>query len=107
MPDEFRRLEWDDFVTEFRPMIAPVNPGGELEGYLHATYGPDWEAVQVAGRHDPNTIWTVVDYNEENVANAPYGDYMWDILPGFHIVNRLGFLVCEVPRTTDAVEGTY
>lgn len=53
------------------------------------TYGADFEAVTAA---DEKTVWTVVegDGNENQY-----------LLPGFHAVNRIGYVLAERPITDE------
>ncbi|NTF18200.1 hypothetical protein G6L37_07255 [Agrobacterium rubi] len=56
---------------------------------LFETYGKDFENVKAA---DPLTVWTVVEgFETEN-------QYL---LPGFHFVNRIGYVLAEKPITEE------
>ena len=56
--------------------VAPYN------GRMYETYGEEFEAVKKAGWE---RIWTLVDTDEGLCISA-----------GRHIVNRLGYFICEV-----------
>lgn len=56
---------------------------------LFETYGSDLEAVDAA---DPLTVWTVVEGFETD------NHYL---LPGFHRVNRIGFVLAQKPITQE------
>lgn len=53
----------------------------------HETYGADLEAVEAA---DPMTVWTIVEGDET--------DNLY-LVPGFHAVNRIGYVLAEKPIT--------
>src|SRR5262249_3344497 len=58
-------------------------------GCLFETYGAELQFVQ---QQDYRTVWTLVDGDDGH-------QY---IVSGFHIVNRLGYLISTVPVTSDA-----
>lgn len=64
-------ITYDEFEAKYKPL--PM-----LE-----TYGADLELVQET---DEKYIWTFVD-------GGDYSGYS----AGFHYVNRLGYIICEVP----------
>lgn len=59
---------------------------------LHETFGSDLEAVQAA---DPMTVWTIVEGDETE------NQYL---LPGFHFVNRIGYVLSEKPITKEELD---
>ena len=88
-----RIINEDDWVEEFKPLPA-ITPGS---GY---DYGNGCTLVDGHSEIDrdylkgcdPKTVWTVVSGD---------GDA---ILPGFHVINRLGNIVTEKPWTDDIDE---
>ena len=88
-----RTILEDDWVAEFKPLPAP-QPGS---GY---DYGDGCTLIDGHSREDltylksveSNRIWTVVTGD---------GDA---IIPGFHVVNRLGNIVTEKPWTNDIAD---
>ncbi len=63
---------------------AKDNSGGSS---FFETFGEDFEAVTAA---DPMTVWTIVEGDETE------NQYL---LPGFHHVNRIGYVLSEQPIT--------
>ena len=61
---------------------------GDSPGCLFATGGDELEFVR---QQDARTVWTLVDGDD--------GDQY--VLSGFHIVNRVGYLISTVPVTPD------
>jgi hypothetical protein len=65
------------------------NPGGSV---LFETIGEDLEIVQAA---DPLTVWTVIEGDETE------NQYLF---PGFHAVNRIGFIISAWPITQEELD---
>jgi hypothetical protein len=86
-------LTEEAFEERYKPRLNHFYPDAENEvpfgGCLYETYGQEWDHVKA---QDPRHVWTVVSGEE---------DSLW-YLPGFHLVNRLGYLVCEHPHAYDA-----
>ena len=70
--------EWNDRFGD-----AKENAYGST---LFETYGKDLEAVKSA---DPACVWTVIEGDNDN-------QYL---IPGIHVVNRMGFVIAENPIT--------
>jgi hypothetical protein len=71
----------DEFDETYRPLPNPLDSSASFDGALLETYGPELDHVTSA---DPHHVWTVLD-------GAPPV-----IVSGFHVVNRLGYLITEV-----------
>lgn len=68
---------WDAFEKKFRPIDGP-------DGALY------WRYDQLPENVDVHRVWTIVDC-----------DGTLYVAAGFHIVNRIDYVVCEVPWTAD------
>lgn len=75
-----RRTE-SDWMERFGDPLKNAATGSTL----FETYGADLEAVHAA---DPLTVWTVVEGSETE------NQYL---LPGFHRVNRIGYVLSSRP----------
>ena len=84
-------LHEDAFYAYFKPYRHPEAQHSIWGGYGLENYGKDFEVVR---RLSPDFVWTVVD--GEN-------DEQW-ITPGIHYVNRICYLVTEVPHAGPDVE---
>ena len=84
-------LHEDAFYAYFKPYRHPEAQHSIWGGYGLENYGKDFEFVR---RLSPDFVWTVVD--GEN-------DEQW-ITPGIHYVNRICYLVTEVPHAGLDVE---
>lgn len=76
----------DDFETDYRPRPAPnADPCGDTT----------WEFEQ-AKTQPIEHVWTIVDGDDDLYA-----------LAGFHVVNRVGYVVTEVPWASDGAEAVW
>jgi hypothetical protein len=79
----------EDWETEFRPMPNHLSKNASWQdehgvGVLFETYGAELEFVMA----QPNeNVWTYTDTDSGTALCA-----------GYHLVNRIGYLVCEVAR---------
>ncbi len=84
-------LHEDTFYEYFKPIRYPGTMRDIWGGHGLETYGKDLEIVR---SYDPDCVWTVVDGES---------DSQW-IVPGFHFVNRVCYLVTEKPHCFVPVE---
>ena len=82
----------DVFYEFFRPFRHPSSHFDIWGGYGLETFGED---LQIVKNYTENFVWTVVDGCE--------GPDQW-ITPGFHYVNRICYLLTEVPHDGASVE---
>lgn len=82
----------DVFYEHFRPFRHPSARFDIWGGHGLETFGDD---LQLAFNHDENHVWTVVD--------GEVGTDQW-IIPGFHRVNRICFLLTEVAHFDAPIE---
>jgi hypothetical protein len=85
MTETFTELSEDAFDAAYPLLRNHLNlnaswGAGEGSGCLFETYGEELDFVR---RQDPRTIWTVLDGDD--------GDLY--VVSGYHIVNRIGYLV--------------
>jgi hypothetical protein len=80
-------LPEDVFAAVFRPipnhMVAfPPMDWGDGFGTMFETFGDE---LQFVAGHDPAYVWTWIEGHD--------GQY---VVSGMHVVNRLGYFICEV-----------
>jgi hypothetical protein len=88
MTDTIIELSEDDFDARYPLRTNHLNPSagwayGEEAGCLFETYGEELAFVR---QQDPRTVWTFIDGDD----GAQY------VLSGFHLVNRIGYLISTV-----------
>lgn len=77
VPQRKRTGSWDTFERRYRPIDAPGEQGYCLR---------DWHQLPKP-KPEPNFIWTVCDCGGRDLI----------LCPGYCVVNRVGYVVCEVP----------
>jgi hypothetical protein len=79
-------ITWDEWEVIYKPMQNPHSRDSFFWGKMFETYEPDIDEVH---RVNPNRVWTLVDHNPNSV-------YL-DLIPGYHLVDRLGYFISDVP----------
>lgn len=84
----------DEWVETYRPLPAPI-PGSGFDFGSGCTLidGHRPLETQALIAADDACVWTVVD-----------GDEGTAIVAGRHLVNRIGYIITEVPRADDDIE---
>lgn len=79
-------LAEEAFIERFQPQPNRLVPTTSLDfgegGCLYETFGVEYEAIRQA---DMRCVWTLLD--EDGLL----------LVSGWRFVNRLGYLLCEVP----------
>ncbi len=100
-------ISYAEFVGKFRPISSEIVEG-EPSRPMFAAFGRDLQTVR---RTDESRVWTVIDVDLSDGQPHPYGDEdgdnCWVIVTGYHYVNRLGYLITEVPWESDDIEVVY
>ena len=84
------RFHEDVFYEYFRPFRHPHAEFDVWGGHGLETFGGDLEIVR---RYDQDYVWTVLEAENNE----------W-IVPGFHYVNRICYLLTEMPHRGAAIE---
>lgn len=82
---KFIELTWEQFEEEFKPIKNHLVPDPDQQ--MFETYGDELEFVR---QQNPLNIWTYGD-----------GDYCSFISNGYHLINRIGYYITEVPWEED------
>jgi len=77
----------DQFFEHYKPIQNHLVADAPESGCMFETYGPELDFVQ---SQNPKTIWTLIDGENDNIV----------YIAGFHLVNRIGYLITEVPWET-------
>jgi hypothetical protein len=82
-----KKISWDDFVKTYKPQLNHLDSNASMgEGWMYETFGEEIKYVHSILESEPNRIWTVLDTDEDLT-----------IASGYHYVNRMGYVICEVP----------
>jgi len=75
---------------------------------MFAAYGSDLTRVRST---NPQHVWTVIDVELFAGESHPYeeedADNCWVIVPGYHYVNRIAYMITEMPWDNDSIEVVY
>lgn len=93
MSDTVIEITEDEFDATYLLRPNHLNPNaswvtGDGPGCLFETYGDELAFVR---QQDPDTIWTLLDGDD--------GDLY--VASGYHLVNRIGYLISTVPVPDD------
>jgi hypothetical protein len=82
-------MSFEDWVKEYKPIYNHIDKNASFQdesdnGLMFETYGDEVEFVK---SQSPENIWMYGDGDDG-------GSYIWN---GWHIVNRIGYFVTEVP----------
>ena len=86
------KVDIEQFDKEFVPLHNPIDPDASLDGAMFETYGKELEYV-LKWSNNPlteNRVWTYIDGDD--------GTY---IISGYHLVNRIGYILTENPFTEE------
>ena len=85
-------LHEDTFYEHFKPYRHPKAKYDIWGGHGLETFGSDLNLVR---RHPPDYVWTVLENG--------FSDDYW-IVPGIHYVNRICYLLTELPHYSIPIE---
>lgn len=80
-------MRYERWVEKYRPITNPFRDDVEIDGYVFACHGEEYEFVR---RQPPGNVWTFI------VCDGPRSA-MWLISSGYHWANRMGYLVTARP----------
>ena len=84
----------DEWFKKYKPIPNPTGDSGlhvDDVCYMFETYDPDLAKVLEIANSEPGRVWTLLDCDSCEVI----GD-------GYHLVNRIGYFITEVPADPDA-----
>jgi hypothetical protein len=92
MPD-FIEMTFEEWEATYKPIFNHIDRNASFQdedgnGLMFETYGDEVEFVK---SQSPDKIWMYGDGDDG-------GSYIWN---GWHIVNRIGYFVTEVPCPPD------
>lgn len=80
----------DQFFEHYKPIQNHLVTDAPEGGCMFETYGPELDFVKT---QEPKKVWTVLEV-----------DGLFYYAAGFHHVNRMGYLITEVPWETGEEE---
>jgi hypothetical protein len=88
--DTFIEMDFDEWCETYKPIPNNIVEDSSFDGTMFETYGAEVAFVKKA---DPAYIWMYGDGDDG-------GTYLWN---GWHIVNRIGYFITEVPCPPDTI----
>ena len=103
----------DEFYEKYKPQNNHLDDNASWDGQLYETFGKELDFCLELSKRE-NRVWTIVECDSDDPDDEPDEDDDDDdddeetyeptclyILSGFHKVNRVGFMVTEVPYKRD------
>ena len=75
----------DNFDEVFKPQQNHLDDNASFNGWMYETYGEEVEYVFNLAK-TTKRVWTIIEGDDDTLF----------YVSGFHYVNRIGFIVCEV-----------
>lgn len=88
--ERFIEMDFDEWCDTYKPISNNIDTDSSFNGTMFETYGKELEFVKKA---DESYIWMYGDGDDG-------GTYIWN---GWHIVNRIGYFITEVPCPPDTI----
>jgi hypothetical protein len=86
-----KTITFEIFEKTYKPIKNPFVQNSSYDGCMFETYGVELAHVR---EQDVKKIWTIVDCNNEEI---------W-IVPGYSIVDRIGYLICDTPWESEDIQ---
>ncbi len=89
MTNTLIRMDIEQWAETFKPIQNHITPDSSFGGEMFETYGHDLEYVLTVVRQGfdkAGMVWTYAD-----------GDNGTFICDGYHLVNRIGYFITQVP----------
>jgi hypothetical protein len=83
-------ISYDEWKEKYIPCYNKLTLDGPYENQMFETYG---EALDFVKESNNELIWTLIDGENNN---------SW-IIPGFHIVDRIGYFICQIAWTDEDI----
>lgn len=87
------KLNEDNFDEIFRPVQNHLNDNAPFDGTMFETFGPELDHV-LSFANDlkrSQRVWTIIDGDDGELY----------LVTGYHLVNRLGYIITEVEWTNE------
>lgn len=75
----------DNFDEIFKPQKNHLDDNAAFNECMYETYGEELEYVRKINDENPKKVWTIIE-----------ADGVMFYSTGYHHVNRIGYLICEV-----------
>lgn len=83
------KLTYDEFFDQYRPVVNHLQVDAPWDGCLFETFGEELKHVTET-HQKTHSVWTMIEDGNVFVT-----------IPGFWMVNRMGYFITEVPWSID------
>ncbi len=91
---KLKKLTDEQFYNKFTPVKNHIDNNASFNGCMFETYGEEVEYAFNKAKKG-NHVWTIIEGDgEEKNSDGEISPSMY-IVSGFHIVNRIGFLITK------------
>jgi hypothetical protein len=92
-------LTWDEFEAKYKPQVNHIlgETNAPMNGWMYETFEEEYEYVMSVHEKEPGRVWTVLSGDE----------YLIGFASGWHWVNRIGYIITEVPVEDGLQVGVY
>ena len=98
VPMKQLQLTEDEFFEKYKPVANHLAEDAGWGGVMFETYGEELDYVlSIANSEDSRRVWTIVDGDN---GQTVIGD-------GYHLVNRIGYIITEKPCEDDTMVEAY
>ena len=108
MSETIKQITEDEFDEKFKPLDNHLDPDASWDGKLFETFDEELMYCFELAKKE-NRVWTIIECDDieydpedndmEDEENYPKACMV--IVSGFRFVNRMGFMVTEVPYTEE------
>lgn len=86
-------ITYEKFVETYKPIKNHIIQDAPYNGCMFETYGNQLKYIKESGHTDKH-VWTLLECENEE---------FW-IVPGYHIINRLGYFITEIPWESENIQ---
>lgn len=98
----------DEFYEKYKPQNNHLDDNASWDGKLYETFDEELDFCFELSKKE-NRVWTIIECDSEEEPDdddddddkETYEPTCLYILSGFHLINRIGFMVTEIPYEKD------
>jgi hypothetical protein len=96
MLQEVKTIDWEEFVDNYGLVKNHIDEHASYNNCMFETFGEELAYIVSLSNNEESKkfVWTIIDGENEET---------W-IIPGYHYVNRYGYLVTEKPWETEDIQ---
>lgn len=96
MLQEVKTIDWEEFVHKYYPVKNHIDDHASYNNCMFETFGEELAYIVSLSNNEESKkfVWTIIDSENEET---------W-IIPGYHYVNRYGYLVTEKPWESEDIQ---